>query len=209
MRIAETFSAETARYKGWTVGEVASEQGKDPFDAMCDLVVADRLRTSFAPPPVGDDDATWKLRASLWSDPRVILGASDAGAHVESIATFNYATALLGESVRERGLLPLEEAVRLLTDVPAHVYGLRGRGRIADGTCADLVLFDETTIGPGVVETRWDLPAGAPRLYSEPTGVQAVFVNGTEIVHENQVTGALAGTVLRSGRDTVTVPNPA
>ncbi len=209
MRIAETFSPETARYRGWTVGQVASEQGKDPFDVMCDLVVADRLRTSFAPPPVGDDDATWKLRASLWSDPRVLLGASDAGAHVESIATFNYATALLGESVRDRGLLSLEDAVRLLTDVPARVYGLRGRGRIAEGACADLVLFDETTIAPGAVETRWDLPAGAPRLYSEPTGVQAVFVNGTEIVHANQVTGALSGTVLRSGRDTVTVPIPA
>src|SRR3954452_848643 len=192
MRVAETFSTETARYKGWTVGQVASEQGKEPFDAMCDLVVADRLRTSFAPPPVGDDDATWKLRAELWSDPRVILGASDAGAHVESIATFNYATALLGESVRDRKLLALEEAVRLLTDVPARIYGLKGRGRIEEGACADLVLLDETTVGPGVVETRWALPAGAPRLYSEPTGVHAVFVNGTEIVHDNEVTGDLA-----------------
>src|SRR5439155_59290 len=71
MRVAETFSPETNRYKGWTVGQVAASERKTPFDAMCDMVVADRLRTSFAPPPVGDDDATWKLRAQMWSDDRV------------------------------------------------------------------------------------------------------------------------------------------
>ena len=208
MTVAETFSPETHRYKGWTVGQVAASEGKDPFEAMCDLVVADRLRTSFAPLTVGDDAATWRLRAQLWSDERVVLGASDAGAHVESIATFNYATALLGQSVRDRQLLSLEEAVRLLSDVPARLYGLRGRGRIAEGSFADMVLFDETTIGPGEVETRWDLPAGAPRLYSEPDGVERVFVNGAEIVHRNQVTGVRAGTVLRSGVHTTTVSVP-
>jgi N-acyl-D-aspartate/D-glutamate deacylase len=208
MRVAETFSPETNRYKGWTVGQVAVAEGKSAFDAMCDLVVADRLRTSFAPPPVGDDDATWRLRAEMWSDERVVLGASDAGAHVESISTFNYATSLLGESVRGRRLLSLEEAVRLLTDVPARLYGLRGRGRIAEGNVADMVLFDETTVDPGAVETRWDLPADAPRLYSEPHGVEHVFVNGTEIVHRNQLTGVRPGTLLRSGVHTSTVTVP-
>jgi N-acyl-D-aspartate/D-glutamate deacylase len=209
MVVAETFSPETARYRGWTIGKVASDQGKDLFDAMLDLVIADRLRTSFAPPPVGDDDITWNLRRDIWRDERVILGASDAGAHVESIHTFNYPTALLGESVRERELLSVEEAIHLLTDVPARLYGLRGRGRIEPGYCADIVLFDETTVGPGEVVTKWDLPAGAPRLYSEPDGFQAIFVNGVEIARENEFTGDRPGTVLRSGVHTETVAVPA
>jgi N-acyl-D-aspartate/D-glutamate deacylase len=116
-----------------------------------------------------------------------------------------YSTSLLGEAVRDRGLVPLEEAVRLLTDVPARYYGVRDRGRIADGWIADLVLFDPATIGHGPIHTRDDLPGGAWRLYADAHGVERVLVNGVEIVHGGEPTGATPGTLLRSGRDTDTV----
>jgi N-acyl-D-aspartate/D-glutamate deacylase len=128
---------------------------------------------------------------------------------MDMLATFSYCTMLLAEGVRERQLLPLEEAVRLLTDWPARHYGLRDRGRVAVGNFADLVVFDPSTIGPGAVATRFDLPAGASRLYSEATGIARVIVNGAELVRDGVPTGDLPGQVIRPGLDTDTVPIPA
>jgi N-acyl-D-aspartate/D-glutamate deacylase len=118
------------------------------------------------------------------------------------IDTFIYSTALLGSGVREKGLITLEEAIRQLTDLPARLYGVRDRGRIAEGWFADLVVFDADTVGAGPVHFRDDLPAGASRLYAEADGIEHVFVNGTEIVRGREFTGATPGTVMRSGRDT-------
>ena len=206
MTIEEAFTDETKRHEGRLVGEVAEEQGKEPFDALLDIVVEDGLRTVILPPQSGDDEESWALRAQTWRDPRVILGASDAGAHLDFIATFNYTTALLGDSVRDRGLMGLEEAVHKLTDEPARLYGLTGRGRLAEGWVADIVVFDPERIAPGPVGMRADLPAGAARLYSEPEGVEHVLVNGVEIVGPGATfTDARPGTLLRSGRDTETV----
>jgi N-acyl-D-aspartate/D-glutamate deacylase len=110
--------------------------------------------------------------------------------------------------VRDRGAISLEEAVQLLTDEPARFYGLRDRGRVAVGAHADLVVFDPGTVGYAKERTRTDLPGGAWRLYSESTGVEQVYVNGTAVVSDGKITGATPGTLLRSGRDTdsVTVP---
>jgi N-acyl-D-aspartate/D-glutamate deacylase len=190
------------------VGELARERGVAPLDALLDLALSEALRTSFSPFIPGDDEASWKLRAAVWRDPRTVIGASDAGAHLDMIDTFTCSTSLLATGVREKGLLSLEEAVHQLTDVPARLYGVRERGRIAPGWHADLVVFDERTVGPGPVHTRRDLPAGAARLYAEAEGIERVFVNGTEIVRGKESTGALPGTVLRSGRDTETVEVP-
>jgi N-acyl-D-aspartate/D-glutamate deacylase len=206
--IAETFAAENDGLSGRTVGQVAAERGQDPFDTVCDIAVADELRTGWLPRTGNDDDASWQMRLEVWRDPRAVLGASDAGAHLDMIDSFTYTTALLGQSVRERQLLPLEEAVHLLTDVPARLYGLRGRGRIDEGWQADLVVLDEDRIGPRRVYTRHDLPAGAGRLYGEADGVEHVLVNGVEIAKAGEFTGDRPGTLLRSGRDTDTVEVP-
>jgi len=107
--------------------------------------------------------------------------------------------------VRDKGVLTIEEAVHQLADVPARLYGLTGRGRIADGCAADLVLFDPARVAPGELRTRDDLPGGASRLYADATGVEHVIVNGVEIARAGAFTGATPGTTLRSGRDTETV----
>jgi N-acyl-D-aspartate/D-glutamate deacylase len=203
--VEETWSAENARWRGKTVGDVAKERGVDPLDALLDLALADDLRTTFKPALGGDDEASWKLRAEVWRDPRTMIGASDAGAHLDMIDTFTLSTSLLGPAVRDRGLLELETAIHQITDRPARLYGLRERGRIQQGWHADLVVFDPATVGPGAIHTRRDLPGGAARLFAEADGIDHVFVNGVEVVFGRTLTGAQPGTVLRSGRDTTTV----
>jgi N-acyl-D-aspartate/D-glutamate deacylase len=208
MTVAETFVPENEGLAGRKIGDIAAERCQDPFDVVCDICVADDLRTGLLPPAGGDDDESWRLRAEVWQDPRVVIGASDAGAHLDMLATFNYTTSLLGPSVRQRHLLDLERAVNLITDVPARLYGLKGRGRLVEGAVADVVVLDEDRVGPRPVHTRFDLPAGAGRLYAEAVGIEHVLVNGTEVVASGSLSGATPGTVLRSGRDTETVSVP-
>ncbi len=206
--INETFAPENKKWEGKQVSEIATERGVDEFDALCDIVVADDLMTGFGFPPAPDDDETWETRMKVWRDPRTIIGASDAGAHLDFLATFNYSTVLLGQPVRARKLMPIEEAINLLTDVPARLYGLRERGRLAEGWHADVVVIDPETVGAQPVRMRFDLPTGAPRLYGGADGIDHVIVNGTEIVDHGEFTDARPGTLLRSGRDSesVTVP---
>ena len=99
----------------------------------------------------------------------------------------------------------MEEAVQLLTDAPARLYGLKDRGRVAQGWMADLVIFDPDTIGPGPVETRFDLPGGAGRLFGTAEGINHVLVAGAEIVSESEFSDERPGRMIRSGRDTETV----
>jgi N-acyl-D-aspartate/D-glutamate deacylase len=201
--IAETFAPEQHQLEGRAVGDVAADWGMDPWDALCRIIVADRLRTGFAV-PIPESDADWQARAAIWRDPRAVVGGSDAGAHLDTMCGAVYSTSLLGHGVRERQLITVEEAVRLLTDVPARLYGLTDRGRVAEGWWADLVVFDPERVGPQALRTRDDLPGGASRLYAEATGMEHVLVNGIEVVTADQFTGALPGRVLRSGTDTRT-----
>ena len=207
--IAETFDPSLGGMAGSRISDVAARRGVAEFDALLDVAIADQLRTVFLPPVLGLDDESWQMRAAAWRDPRVLLGASDAGAHMDMLATFAYTTLLLSEGVRDRGLLPLEEAVRLLTSWPAQHFGLRNRGRLAEGWAADVVVFDPASVGPGRVATREDLPGGAGRLYSEAEGIEQVLVNGRRVVENGVLSGELPGSLLRSGRDTDTVALPA
>jgi N-acyl-D-aspartate/D-glutamate deacylase len=210
LEIVETFAPEHAGYEGRTVGSIVEERGGgDAFDVLLDIVVADRLRTGLRPGGMKETEADWRLRADVWRDPRTIVGGSDAGAHLDMMCGAIYSTAVLSHGVREFGVVSLEEAVHQLCDVPARLYGLRGRGRIADGYAADLVLFDPDTVGYGPERTRDDLPGGAWRLYAEATGIERVLVNGVTVVDGGRLTGDTPGTLLRAGRDTGTVtPQP-
>ncbi|MFI5046734.1 MAG: amidohydrolase family protein [Acidimicrobiia bacterium] len=202
--VLETFTPDTKQYEGRRVADIAAEVGTTPFDALVDIVVADGLRTSFTYGASSDDPADWEVRRDLWLDPRTVVGGSDAGAHLDSLSTFSFATDLLSVGVRERGLISTEEAVRLLTSEPAALYGLVDRGTLREGAAADLVIFDEDTVGHDAVRSRFDLPGGAGRLYSEGVGIEAVLVGGAALVDERELTDARTGVILRSGRDTST-----
>ncbi len=201
LTVGEVTKESLKHLEGRTIGEIADETGKSAWDTLCEIVVEDDLKTGLYPPAAGDNDESWALRQALWNDERCLIGASDAGAHLDFLATFNYSTYLLA-AARDRSLLSLESAVNKLTDVPARLYGLKERGRVEEGWWADLVVFDAAEVAPAEVEVREDLPGGAWRLYSEAVGVHHVFINGEHAVRDGGFTDARPGTLLRSGRDT-------
>ena len=204
LTVGEVAKQDLKHLEGRSIGDIAEELGKTPWEALCEIVVEDDLKTGLYPPAAGDNEESWALRQDLWNDERCLIGASDAGAHLDFLATFNYSTYLLA-AARDRNLLSLESAVQKLTDAPARLYGLKDRGRIEEGWCADLVIFDANKVAPAEIEVREDLPGGAWRLYSEAIGVHHVFINGEQAVLDGQFTDARPGTLLRSGRDTESV----
>ena len=204
LTVGEVTKQDLKHLEGRSIGDIAEELGKSPWEALCEIVVEDDLKTGLYPPAAGDNEESWALRQALWNDERCLIGASDAGAHLDFLATFNYSTYLLA-AARDRNLLSLESAVQKLTDAPARLYGLKDRGRIEEGWCADLVIFDANKVAPAEIEVREDLPGGAWRLYSEAIGVHHVFINGEQAVLDGQFTDARPGTLLRSGRDTESV----
>ena len=128
--------------------------------------------------------------------------AADAGAHLDSSTSFAYFTDFIGPIVRDRKLISLESAVHKISDVPARFYGLKDRGRIAAGYCADIVVFDPATVHTGKTVIRNDLPGNQSRIFAESFGVERVMVGGEDVVVKGKTTGTLTGRLLRSGRDT-------
>ena len=101
--------------------------------------------------------------------------------------------------MREKKALTLEEAVRRMTSDPADFFGIRDRGRLKAGLAADLAIFDPATVGSiGRPERRYDLPGGAKRMVMRSQGIEYSIVNGAVTWEKGALTGATAGTVLRS-----------
>jgi N-acyl-D-aspartate/D-glutamate deacylase len=179
----ETFEvSESDRFPelvGRRVDELATERGVGPLDVMCELALAEDLETRFRAYIANDDVDDV---AGLLTHDQVILGLSDAGAHVDQLCDAPLPTDLLGTWVRERGVLSVEHAVRKLTGEAADLFGFVRRGYLRAGHAADVCVFDPETVGPGPVRRVRDFPADAERLTAEePTGVRHVLVNGTPI----------------------------
>jgi N-acyl-D-aspartate/D-glutamate deacylase len=188
-----------------TVDEIAAERGTAPFDTLLDIVLADDLRTVLWPNTDDGDESTWTMRAQIWSDPRAMVGGSDAGAHLDRMCGSSYPTAFLDDCLRGRQLVSVESAVHMMTGQPAQLFGLRERGIIAEGMSADVFVFDPATVGSEPARLVHDLPGDAPRLIAASKGVARVIVNGTDTVRDGAPTGAVPGAILRSGRDTTSV----
>jgi len=208
-QIGDVYTPENLVFKGRQVSGIAAERGESDFDTLLDIVIADDLRTILWPLPTDDDRASWELRAEAWERDDVLLGGSDAGAHLDRMCGASYTTKFIGDCLRGKKLVSLERGVQMLTQEPAELFGLRDRGVIAEGNWADLVIFDPATIDAGDASLVEDLPGGTGRLNAESIGVKRVIVNGRTVVIDDELTGDLPGVVLRSGRDTKTVPIPA
>lgn len=207
--VIEAKSEKNKQYEGMFTRDIAKKLGVEPIDVMLDLAIDDELKTVFAPYLGGHDKASYELRAELWRDDRTLIGASDAGAHLDMIDTFAFSTILLQKGVREHKVITMEEAVHQISQVPAEFMGLIDRGLIEEGYFADVVIFDPNTVGLGPTYSRYDVPENNFRIYADAKGIDHVFVNGEQIISDGEHTGELPGTVFRSGRDTRTVPIPA
>ena len=203
--IGDTFSDDNAGLTGRRVDDIAAERGHEPFDTLLDIVLADDLRTVLWPGATDADPESWELRRQAWEHPSVMLGGSDAGAHLDRMQGANYTTRFIADCLRGRRLATIERAVQMLTQVPAELFGLRDRGTIAEGAHADLVLFDPETIDSELLSMSDDLPGGTSRLYAGSIGVRSVWVSGVETVRNGVSTGELPGSLVRSGTDTDTV----
>ena len=203
--IGDTFSDDNDGLTGRRVGDIAAERGQEPFDTLLDIVVADDLRTVLWPGATDADPESWELRRQAWEHPSVMLGGSDAGAHLDRMQGANYPTRFIADCLRGRELAAVERAVQMLTQVPAELFGLRDRGIIAEGAHADLVLFDPATIDSELLSMVDDLPGGTSRLYAGSVGIRSVWVSGVETVRDGVSTGELPGSLVRSGTDTDTV----
>ncbi len=185
--------------EGRRLAELAEEHGKHVADVMLDLAVEESLETEFqllTRSPEEDVEL-----AEFVKTGHAVPSQSDAGAHLNTnFCTAGESSYVLGEWVRERQLLGLEDAIRRLTFQPACIMGLHDRGLVREGLAADLMIFDLSRIGVKEDEVSHDGPAGVPRRVQAADGVHYVIVGGQVVLDHGRHTGALPGRVLRATR---------
>jgi N-acyl-D-amino-acid deacylase len=177
-----------------SLAEIAEQQGKDPVDVMIDLALDKHLKQFFMQTLTNEDQ---DHVLEMMRNPRSVVTFSDSGAHVSQIMDSSLQTHVLSHWVRDKQALTLEEAIRMLSFVPAYRWGLVGRGMLREGNHADVIVFDPETIAPKLPELVHDLPGGARRLKQKSTGLLATVVNGEIVLRNNEHTGALPGQLLR------------
>lgn len=196
VQVVETMKPAHARFEQRNIAELAAEAGKDPLDFFFDLALDEDLKTVFVALTFNsDEDAV----ARLIRHPHSLVSLSDAGAHLTFFNDAGFGLHLLGHWVRNKGVLTLPEAVHRLTGQAAAVFGIRERGVLREGNCADLMLFDPATVDRGPKQRVRDLPAGGARLTTAAIGVHGVWVNGERVADKNGVLPlrALPGRLLR------------
>lgn len=179
------------RYEGLRVAEAAKAAGKDPFEFVFDLLAETRGAVGCVYFIMSEDDVKLALR-----QPWVAIGSDGSALSIEGPLrrgvphprNFGTFPRVLGKYVREDKVVPLEEAVRKMTSLPAATLNLADRGTIAPGQWADLVIFDPATVGDR---------ATFERPFAYPVGIDTVIVNGTVVLDEGTHTGARPGQVLR------------
>jgi N-acyl-D-aspartate/D-glutamate deacylase len=196
VQVVETIKRENARFEQRSLAELAHESGRDPIDVWFDLALDEDLATVFIALTLNSDETAL---AKMLRHPASLVSLSDAGAHLTFFNDAGYGLHLLGHWVREKKILSLQEAVQKLTGAPAAVFGIKDRGKLAQGAAADLMLFDPATVNRGPKKRVLDLPGGGARLTTPSIGVHGVWVNGTRIADEKGMRpiNRLPGQVLR------------
>lgn len=175
------------KFEGRSIAEVAALMGRDPVDALCELLVAEHLEVAYV--SAGGNAATLP---KFVSHPLSMVG-SDALLIGEYPSPRTYGTfpIILAEYVREERVMALPDAIRKMTSFPAQRLGLPDRGLLRDGFKADVVVFDPNTV---------KAPATRAQPKQFPVGIDQVIVNGKLVVDNGKHTGVLAGRALRRGR---------
>jgi len=181
-------------YLNKSIAEIAASWGRDPIDTILDLAIDENLEMGITLSVINTNPEEVR---ELITHPGVLIGLSDAGAHVDQHCDAGVPTYLLSEWVRKRQAMTLEEGVRRLTSEPAAFLGQPHKGRIAAGMDADLVLFDPDTVGLYPPEWVNDLPGGKPRLIERAKGIHHTIVGGTVLFSDGVYQGGLPGRIMR------------
>ena len=180
---------------GRSLGELAEERGVNPAQVMIDIALSEGLQTEFKNVNLGHVDID--TVGEMLAHPNVLIGASDAGAHVQAFSTNGDTGLLFSRYVRESGALTTEQAVRRITSEPARAWGLADRGLLHPGYAADLVLFDPATIDRDEEVGVSDLPGDGYRYIRHSIGVDTVIVNGAVTwTRDGGYTDARAGDIV-------------
>ncbi len=196
VRFIEVFGDENQQWLGRTLAELVAERGGHPSDVFADFVLANDCHPGVV--AVGVSNANVDGVARTLADPAVLISSSDAGAHMQMLCASGDTTLVLTRHVRERGDFTLEGAVYELTGRQAEVFGFSGRGVIAPGNVADLVVFALADLHYDQDEFVHDLPNDGARLRRPEGGYRATIVDGVAVALDGKLTGALPGRVISS-----------
>jgi N-acyl-D-aspartate/D-glutamate deacylase len=177
-----------------SVADLALDRNVDPVDVIIDLALEHDLRLFFH--TLGRPYLPKHLEAVM-RHPRTVMTFSDSGAHVSQMADASIHTFFLAHWVRDREAFTLEEAVKMITNVPATVWGLRGRGLLQEGYVADINVIDFEALTPEYPELSQDLPGGQPRITQRASGYLATIVGGEVVLRGGEHTGSLPGRLVR------------
>jgi N-acyl-D-amino-acid deacylase len=182
---------EDRRLEGMTIADVGRERGQDPLETALDLIQREGGLFPIIRFGMSEEDVRTVMRhpqVMIASDGHALNPSDDTLPHPRNYGTF---VRVLDRYVRGEGHLVLEEAIRKMTSLPAQRLGLWDRGLIRPGCVADLVMFRPETV-------KEEATFGDPHRYA--TGIEHVWVGGTEVWTNGQDTGAEAGKVLRRGQ---------
>lgn len=185
------------QYVGRHISEIAEAEGKTPLDVFCDIAVAEDLRTLFyIEDQINSDD---NANAAIVSNPYVIPGASDGGAHTQFLSMGKYPTVMLAKWVRDEKVMSLEEAHWRLSKMAAYAIGLEGVGTLERGMAADIVIYDLDNLAVTPDEPYYEpIIGGGKRLIEKAVGYRWIMVGGQITFKDGECTGALPGRVLRT-----------
>ena len=182
------------RYVNKSIAEIAALWERDPIDTILDLAIDEELEMGITLSVINTNPDEVR---ELITHPDVLIGLSDAGAHVDQHCDAGVPTYLLSEWVRKRQAMSLEEGVRRLTGEPAAFLEQTKKGQVAVGMDADFVVFDPETIGVQPPEWVNDLPGGKPRLIERSQGVHYTIVGGAVLFADGVYQGGLPGKIMR------------
>lgn len=195
LRLSDTRVESDQQWLGRPMAEIAASTGRHPADVLLDLAVADDLEAVFH---WSNETPAWReLLKDVQKHPQMIVGVSDGGAHLDRDDGQEWSTHFLATWWRSEQVWRLEEAIRLMTAVPAAILGLTDRGILATGWPADIFIFDPERIDVGTCRRQNDPVLGLPRFRGVPVGIRATIVNGEVIVEDGVRTEARPGQVVR------------
>ncbi len=174
---------------------IAKSRGTTPADAFIDMVLESDGEAFFIFPFANYDI---EVVGELLTDPNMLLGLADSGAHVGQICDTSFSTFFLRYWIHERKLMSLGEGIRKLTSEPAEFLGIEDRGVLRPGAFADINVIDLDELRVHPPEYTDDLPAGAHRFIQKATGYNYTLVNGKIFMKDGEHQGESAGRILRS-----------